>query len=149
MSDQAASSDQSAAGAADDGKLAFELASPEALLLSIRADMVVVPGAEGDFGVLPGHAPFISEVRPGVIDVYQGDVIDERIFVAGGFAEVNTLGCTVLSGEAYPLDELDKGDVEERRRDAEDQLANAADDEERAAAEAEIALCDAMLTALE
>ena len=98
---------------------------------------------------LPGHAPLISEVRPGVIDVYQGDVIDERIFVAGGFAEVNTLGCTVLSGEAYPLDELDKGDVEERRRDAEDQLANAADDLERAAAEAEIALCDAMLTALE
>ena len=149
MSDQAASSDQTAAGAVDDGKLAFELASPEALLLSIRADMVVVPGAEGDVDVLPGHAPFISEVRPGVIDVYQGDVIDERIFVAGGFAEVNTLGCTVLSGEAYPLDELDKGDVEERRRDAEDQLANAADDEERAAAEAEIALCDAMLTALE
>ena len=85
-------SDQTANDGDGDGKLAFELASPEALLVSTRADMVVVPGAEGDFGVLPGHAPFISEVRPGVIDVYQGDVIDERIFVAGGFAEVNTKG---------------------------------------------------------
>ena len=160
MSDQAASSDQSAAGAAgatgaagavDDGKLAFELASPEALLLSIRADMVVVPGAEGNFGVLPGHAPFISEVRPGVIDVYIDDKIDERIFVAGGFAEVNEQGCTVLSSEAYPLEDLDKGEVEDRRRDAEEQLANADDDDddERRAAESEIALCDAMLTALE
>ena len=142
-------SDQPAASDSDDGKLAFELASPEALLVSRRADMVVVPGAEGDFGVLPGHAPFISEVRPGVIDVYKGDTIDERIFVSGGFAEVNTRGCTVLSGEAYPLEELDKGEVEERRRDAEEQLANADDADERAAAEAEIALCDAMLAALE
>ena len=116
--------------------------------MSTRADMVVGPGAEGDFGVLPGHAPFISEVRPGVIDVYQGDVIDERIFVAGGFAEVNTKGCTVLSSEAYPLDELDKGQWDEPKRDAEEVLADADNDDERTAAEAEIALCDAMLVAL-
>ena len=141
-------SDQTTDATEDDGQLAFELASPEALLLSIRADMVVGPGAEGDFGVLPGHAPFISTVRPGVIDVHRGGEVDERIFVAGGFAEVNTKGCTVLSNEAYPLDELDKGDVEDRKRDAEEQLANADDDDERTAAEAEIALCDAMLEAL-
>ena len=132
----------------DDGKVAFELASPEALLVSTRADMVVVPGAEGDFGVLPGHTPFISEVRPGVIDVHRGGQIDQRIFVAGGFAEVNQRGCTVLSGEAYPLEDLDKGDVEERRGEAEEQLAIADNDDERAAAETEIALCDAMLQAL-
>lgn len=142
-------SGQTAAAGEDDGKVAFELATPEALLVSIRADMVVVPGAEGDFGVLPGHAPFISTVRAGVIDIYDGDKIDQRIFVADGFAEVNTKGCTVLSGEAYPLDDLDKGDVEERRRDGEEQLANADSDDERAAAKAEIALCDAMLVALE
>lgn len=133
---------------ADDGKIAFELASPEALLVSMRADMIVAPGAEGDFGVLPGHAPFISELRPGVIDIYLGDDIDQRIFVAGGFAEVNQRGCTVLSGEAYPLEDLDKGDIEERRRDAEEELANAGDDDERAAAETEITLCEAMLAAL-
>ena len=141
-------SDQTTAATEDDGKVAFELASPEALLLSIRVDMVVVPGAEGDFGVLPGHAPFISAVRPGVIDVHKDNAVDERIFVAGGFAEVNSSGCTVLSSEAYPLDELDKADVEERRRDAEDQLANADDDDERASAESELAICDAMLVAL-
>ncbi len=141
-------SDQAAAATEDDGKVAFELATPESLLVSTRADMVVVPGAEGDFGVLPGPAPFISDVRAGVIDVHRGGKVEERIFVAEGFAEVNTKGCTVLSGEAYPLDDLDKGDVEERRRDAEQQRANADNDDERAAAEAEIALCDAMLTAL-
>ncbi len=141
-------SDQAAAATEDDGKVAFELATPEALLVSTRADMVVVPGAKGDFGVLPGHAPFISAVRPGVIDVHRNNAVDERIFVAGGFAEVNTSGCTVLSSDAYPLDELDKADVEERRRDAEDQLANADDDDERAEAETELAICDAMLAAL-
>ena len=99
---------------------------------------------------LPHTPPMgISAVRPGVIDIYSGDKIDERIFVASGFAEVNEQGCTVLSGEAYPLDDLDKADVDERRSDAVDQLANADNDEERATAEAEIALCDAMLTALE
>ncbi len=145
MSDQPMS-DQTGADV-DDGKTAFELASPEALLVSMRADMIVVPGAEGDFGVLPGHAPFISELRPGVIDIYLGDDIDQRIFVAGGFADVDQRGCTVLSSEAYPLEDLDKGEVEERRREAEEQLADA-DDDERAAAETEITLCEAMLAAL-
>ena len=134
--------------AGSENKVTFELASPEALLVSTTADMVVVPGAEGDFGVLPGHAPFISEVRPGVIDVYQADKIDERIFVAGGFAEVNEQGCTVLSVEAYPLEDLDPGEVRERLNDAEDELRDADNDHERDAAESEIILCNAMLEAL-
>ena len=110
--------------------------------------MVVVPGSEGDFGVLPGHAPFISEVRPGVIDVYQGDAIDERVFVASGFAEVTERRCTVLASEAYPLEELDRGEVEERLKHAEDELEDADNDDEREAAETEILLCAAMLEAL-
>jgi F-type H+-transporting ATPase subunit epsilon len=68
-------------------KLQFELVSPERLLLSEPVGMVVVPGSEGNFGVLPGHALFISTVRPGVIDVYEDKTITERIFVSGGFAE--------------------------------------------------------------
>ena len=71
-----------------DGKVEFELVSPARLLSSQSVDMVVVPGGDGDFGVLPGHAPLLSTVRPGVILVYQGREITERIFVAGGFAEV-------------------------------------------------------------
>ena len=129
-------------------KVAFELASPEALLASVSVDMVIVPGAEGDFGVLPGHAPFISTVRAGVIDVYEGDKIDQRIFVADGFAEVNERGCTVLSSEAYPVDTLDRGEVEERLKAAQDDLADADSDAERDKAEAEIAVCEAMLVAI-
>ena len=131
-----------------DDKVSFELATPEALLASVAVDMVVVPGAEGDFGVLPGHAPFISTVRAGVIDVYEGDKIDQRIFVADGFAEVNERGCTVLSSEAYPVDELDRGEVEERLKAAQDELADADSDDERDKAEAEIAVCEAMLVAI-
>jgi ATP synthase, F1 epsilon subunit (delta in mitochondria) len=80
----------------------FELVSPERLLVSRPVEMVVVPGVEGDFGVLPGHAPLISEVRPGVIAVFEGGKVEERIFVAGGFAEVTAERCTVLAEQALP-----------------------------------------------
>ena len=130
------------------GKVAFELASPEALLVSTAVDMVVVPGVEGDFGVLPGHAPFISAVRPGVIDIYQGEKIERRLFVSDGFAEVNERRCTVLSSEAYPLEELERDEVVERLRESEDELRDADTDDEREAAEKDIAICEAMLAAL-
>ena len=130
------------------GKVAFELASPEALLVSTSVDMVVVPGVEGDFGVLPGHAPFISAVRPGVIDIYQGEKIERRLFVSDGFAEVNERRCTVLSSEAYPLEELEREEVVERLRESEDELRDAETDDEREAAEKDIAICEAMLAAL-
>ena len=61
-----------------DSKVAFELVAPERLLASIDCDMVVIPGEEGDFGVLPDHAPLMSLLRPGVISVYQGDRVDQR-----------------------------------------------------------------------
>ncbi|HYM30263.1 MAG TPA: F0F1 ATP synthase subunit epsilon [Candidatus Cybelea sp.] len=89
-------------------KVTFELVSPERLLLSVEADMVVVPGSEGDFGVLAGHQPVISTLRPGSIDVYEGDRIAERIFVAGGFAEVSADRLTVLAEEATPFNEVDR-----------------------------------------
>jgi F-type H+-transporting ATPase subunit epsilon len=93
-------------------KVQFELVSPEKLLLSEAVDMVVVPGSEGNFGVLPGHSLLISTVRPGVIDVYEGSQIAERIFVSGGFAEVTPERCTVLADEAMPLSALDAATVE-------------------------------------
>src|SRR5665213_1858789 len=89
-------------------KLQFELVSPEKLLLSEAVSMVIVPGAEGNFGVLPGHALLISTVRPGVIDVYEDKIVSERIFVSGGFAEVTPERCTVLADEALPLSSLDR-----------------------------------------
>jgi F-type H+-transporting ATPase subunit epsilon len=131
-----------------DDRVVFELASPERLVVSEDVDMVVVPGSEGDFGVLPGHAPFISTVRPGVIDVYQGERIDQRIFVSDGFAEVNQRRCTVLASEAYPIEALDRGDIEARLKSAEAELSDADTDEERVKAEAEVTVCEAMLAAV-
>jgi len=83
----------------------------------------VVPGGEGNFGVLPGHALFISTVRPGVIDVYEGNRVSERIFVSGGFAEVTPERCTVLADEAVPLSSLDPAEIQESRKRAEAEIA--------------------------
>src|ERR1700741_4971390 len=90
----------------------FELVSPERLILSTEVEMVVVPGTEGNFGVLPGHAPLISSIRPGTIDVYEGQTISRRIFVVSGIAEVTPERCTVLADEALPPEELDRGGIE-------------------------------------
>lgn len=90
----------------------FELVTPEQLLVSRDVDMVVVPGTEGNFGVLPGHSPLISTIRPGTIDIYEGNAVAERIFVAGGLAEVTPERCTVLADEALPPDSLDRAELE-------------------------------------
>ena len=114
-----------------DSKVVFELVSSERLLASIDADMVVVPGAEGDFGVLPNHAPLMSLLRPGVIAVYQGDRVDQRLFVTGGFAEVNEKGCTVLADEAEPLEDIGVEQARQALRDAEEDVGDAKTDHER------------------
>jgi F-type H+-transporting ATPase subunit epsilon len=93
-------------------RVQFELVTPERLVLSEAVEMVVVPGTEGNFGVLPGHALFISTVRPGTIDVYEGQRVTRRIFVVGGFAEVTPERCTVLAEQAFALDAIDRTAVE-------------------------------------
>ena len=130
-------------------QIEFELVSPERLLLARPVEMVVVPGTEGDFGALPGHAPFVSILRPGVIAVFDGGQVTERIFVAGGFAEVTAERCTVLAERAMPIDRLDRAAAEAELRAARDDLADAKTDAERAGAENRIAVGEAMLAALE
>jgi F-type H+-transporting ATPase subunit epsilon len=130
-----------------DDKVEFELVSPERLLLSERVDMVVVPGEEGHFGVLPQHAPLISGVRPGVINVHDGGQVTERLFVAGGFAEVTPARCTVLAEQAMPVAEIDRAAAEQQLKDAREDLADAKDDAEHAAAEKRIAIAEAMIEA--
>jgi F-type H+-transporting ATPase subunit epsilon len=127
----------------------FELVSPERLVVSRPVEMVVVPGVEGDFGVLPGHAPLISEVRPGVIAVFEGGKVEERIFVAGGFAEVTGDRCTVLAEQALPINEIDRALAESELRDAREDLDDAKSDLERMAAETAIAVAEAKIAALE
>ena len=93
-------------------RVQFELVTPERLLISEAVEMVVVPGTEGNFGVLPGHALLMSTIRPGTIEVYEGQRVTRRIFVAGGFADVTPERCTVLADEATPADELDRAATE-------------------------------------
>ncbi|HEY3912712.1 MAG TPA: ATP synthase F1 subunit epsilon [Stellaceae bacterium] len=93
-------------------RVQFELVTPERLLLSEAVEMVVVPGTEGNFGVLPGHSLLISTIRPGTIEVYEGRTVTRRIFVAGGFAEVTPESCIVLAEEAVPPDALDRAAIE-------------------------------------
>ena len=120
-------------------RVEFELVTPERLLLSDMVDMVVVPGTEGNFGALPGHAPLISTIRPGMIEIYQGQTVTRRVFVLSGIAEVTPERCTVLADEAISPDTLDRSAIEADLRILEgnlpslrDQVARAADtDRER------------------
>lgn len=94
-------------------RVQFELVTPERLVLSTEVEMVVVPGTEGNFGVLPGHSPLISTIRPGMIDIYETrPTISERIFVVSGIAEVTPERCTVLAEEAMDPATLDRGAIE-------------------------------------
>jgi len=92
----------------------LEIVSPEKLLLSRPVDMVVIPAAEGEMGVLVNHAPMIVQLRGGVIRLYQGEAVTDRLFVSGGFAEVTADRVTVLADEAFPLAELSRGEAERR-----------------------------------
>ncbi len=112
-------------------KVAFELVSPERLLISADVDMVVLPGSEGDFGVLPGHAPVISTLRPGALEIYEGDNVSERYFVAGGFAEVAGARLTVLAEQSIALADLDRANLEQQIQDAQEDVADAKDDPTR------------------
>ena len=125
----------------------FELVSPEKLLLSEPVDMVVVPGGDGNFGVLPRHSPLISTVRPGVIDVYQKGSIEKSIFVAGGFAEVTGERCTVLAEEAVPVEEIDRAETEQALKDARDDLVDAKEAAEKRDIEGRIKVLEAKLAA--
>ena len=130
-------------------QIQFELVSPERLLVSEPVEMVVVPGVEGDFGVLPGHAPLVSTVRPGTIAVFEGGKVVQRIFVARGFAEVTGERCTVLAEQAVPLADIDRAAVEGELRDAREDLGEAKDDAERTRLESRIAAAEAKLAALD
>ena len=125
----------------------FELVSPERLLVSEPVGMVVMPGSEGDFAAMPRHAPMIATLRPGVIDVYDGGKIAERIFVAGGFAEVTETRCTVLAEEATRLSEVDVAAAEKAIADDRDVLKDTTDPVERGKLEERVRSREAMIEA--
>ncbi|HEY2032048.1 MAG TPA: F0F1 ATP synthase subunit epsilon [Rhizomicrobium sp.] len=112
-------------------KIAFDLVSPERLLLSEEADMVTVPGAEGYMGVMAGHMPLVSTLRAGLIDVNK-DGQDRRFFIRGGFTEINPEKIVVLAEEAIPMEEFDISVLDQRIKDTEEDLIAAKSDAERA-----------------
>ncbi|MBU6449100.1 MAG: ATP synthase F1 subunit epsilon [Rhodospirillales bacterium] len=87
--------------------LALEIISPERLLLARDVDMVVVPGTEGDLGVLPGHSKLVTSLRGGLVDIYEGGKITDRLFVTGGFAEITESRCSVLADEIIRQADID------------------------------------------
>ena len=111
-------------------KIAFDLVSPERLLLSAQADMVTVPGTEGYLGVMAGHAPLVTTLRAGMIDVQTGGQ-DDRYFIRGGFAEIGPAKITVLAEEAIPMTEMDLAVLDQRISDAQSDEIAAKGDAER------------------
>ena len=109
----------------------FELVSPERLLVSEEVAQVEVPGAEGDFTVLPRHAPLLSALRPGLLEIGQAGGERRRYFVRGGFAEVGPAGLTVLAETAIDIAELDAAKLAEAVKDAEEDVADATEDSVR------------------
>lgn len=130
-------------------KVEFELVSPERLLVSEAVEMVVVPGADGDFGVLAGHSATVSSIRPGVLAVFENGAVTSRVFVSGGFAEVTPERCTVLADDAAALDDLDRAEIEKSIADLRDDMDAARDDTEKQAAEKALAIAEAKIAALD
>ena len=128
-------------------KVHFELVTPSRLLVAEDADMVVVPGGDGDFGVLPGHAPLLSSVRAGVVHLHDGDAIVGRIFVSGGFAEVTAERCTVLAEEAMRVAEIVQDEAEHRLAAARQRLADADNDKDREQADLDVISAEIMVAA--
>jgi F-type H+-transporting ATPase subunit epsilon len=108
----------------------FNLVSPEKLLFAGQVNQVDVPGSEGDFGVLAGHAPFVTTVRPGILTMYRegGDL---RVAVSGGFAEVSDAGLTVLADVAVPVADVNRDAFAGFVKDADDAAAAAPEGPQR------------------
>lgn len=129
----------------------LEFVSPEKLLLSRPVEMALLPAADGEMGVLPGHAPMIVGLRGGVISVREGGAETEALFVPGGFAEITPTRVTVLADEATPVAQLSRAEAEQRITEAEKALAalnaEGAAPEKREAAMARVLAARAMLAA--
>lgn len=111
----------------------FELVSPERVLASEEAAMVVIPGEAGDFGVLADHSPLLSSLRPGVVSVHLPSGEVKKIFVAGGFADVGGQSCSVLAEEAVNVSDLNRAELEESVKNLQDDVEFAKDDAAKAA----------------
>ncbi len=127
-------------------KLTFALVSPERELFHGDVDQVVVPGTEGEFGVLPRHAPLMATIKAGALRILDGGS-ERRIFVNGGFADVTPAGLTVLASDAVDLAQVTVEQIEADLKAANEDLSDAKDDARRARAQAAVARLTAMRAA--
>jgi F-type H+-transporting ATPase subunit epsilon len=135
--------------AANNNTFSFELVSPERKLMSTPARMVVVPGEQGDFGVLPNHSALVSGIRPGVLAVHDAAGGEPaRIFVAGGFADVSPTNLTVLAEEAVRVEDLNEADLEQTLQNLGEDLGMATAETEKARIAQRIILTRAKLAAV-
>ncbi|HEX2581623.1 MAG TPA: ATP synthase F1 subunit epsilon [Dongiaceae bacterium] len=128
--------------------LHFELVSPEKLLIAREVAMAIVPGEEGDIGVLEQHMPLISTLRPGLVILTADGQPMQRFFVEGGFVEVTPASCVVLAEHAQPFETLDRGAAERALADAEADLRDARNPAETQRAESALRIARARLEAL-
>ncbi len=128
-------------------KLHFALVSPERELFNGAVDHVVVPGAEGEFGVSPNHAPVMSVIKPGALKVFD-EGAERRIFVNGGFADVTPEGLTVLAEEAVDLSGVESAELEQQLKNAQEDLRDANTDAKRDAAQRVLTRLETMKAAM-
>ena len=127
----------------------FDLVAPEKLLMSEPVEQVVVPGGDGYFTVLKGHSPLMSTIRPGVVDIIKvGGGAPVRIFVRGGFAEVGPKGLTILAEQAIAFEDLSTAKLAAEIRMAEEDVADAATDSVKSAAQLKLAQLQELQRAL-
>ncbi|MFA5488679.1 MAG: F0F1 ATP synthase subunit epsilon [Candidimonas sp.] len=124
-----------------------DVVSAEASIFNGEAKFVTLPGESGELGILPGHTPLISRIRPGTVKIVLADGSETSIFVAGGILEVQPGAVTVLSDTAIRAEDLDEAKAMEARKRAEDALANAKDKADIAVVEAELAMLAAQAAA--
>lgn len=128
----------------------LELVTPEALLMSEAVGMVVIPGVEGDMGVMADHAPAVSTLRPGLVTIHEdaGSSATRKIFVGGGVAEITGDRCIILAEEAVEVEDLDRAKADARVEEALAAVLAATSDGEKAQAEAELSIAQAQVAAL-
>ena len=119
-------------------EFSFELVSPERVLMSESVEHVVLPGSEGLLGVLSGHSPAVVTLKPGVISVLSGSTVKRKIYVRGGFAEINPETVIVLAEHAVDTEAADKDAISSELSVAEEDLADASDDDARYIAQSAI-----------
>ena len=126
----------------------FELVSPDKIMMSEPAWQVVIPGEEGYFGVRAGHMSLIAAIKPGVVEVYKTEgAAPEKIFIAGGFADVTAANCTVLAEQAVNVNDLDAGAIQAELNNLKEDLSMANDAASKMLADKKIALATIKLQA--